>query len=129
MGQATVNINRKDFILRQSFAALVEFEKLTGKNLCEISTSLSDEIAYFYAMLKGANVMTFDYTYDGFLEVMDDNPELLSQFRGYLVTECNIPVDENGQIRPEAFEKAKESLSKNKTIYKQQRQEYKAKLN
>ena len=86
MEQITINLDGKDFILRQSFRALTEFEHLTGKNAYEVNASISDSLNIFYCMLKACNRNSFNYSYDEFIDLLDESPTQLATFNEFLMS-------------------------------------------
>ena len=84
MKTATIDYNGKAYNIKQSFRALIEFEKITGRNAYEASTSITDSITILYAMLRVCNT-DFILTHDEFLDGLDENPNALNQFNEYII--------------------------------------------
>lgn len=78
-------INEKELTLRQSFRALMKFEQITGKDAYQISTSITDTISLFWCMLSASNP-DFDTTLDDFINLLDEQPDLLEHFNTYLLS-------------------------------------------
>jgi len=82
--QIKIKILDKEFVIKQSFRALALFEKATGRNSFEAKDTISDITLLLHCFLKASNLKTFEYTYDEFLDVLDDHPEIFQDFAEYL---------------------------------------------
>ncbi len=71
-----IRIGSKDYPIKLSVRAMIEFESMAGKPLSEMS-SIKDVTIIFYCMLK-AGGMTLNY--DQFMDLIDDNPDALREF-------------------------------------------------
>lgn len=76
-----VKIGDKEFLLKMSIRAMIEFEKLSGHSISEIVT-LEDIVQIFYCTVKagGANI-----SYDEFMDLIDDSPESISDFKDVML--------------------------------------------
>ena len=84
MNQITIKIQDKEYIVKQGFGSLMLFEEMTGKNVFEVNESISDMIKLFYCYLKARNKDTFLFSFDEFVNILDDNQEIFTEFYGYL---------------------------------------------
>jgi hypothetical protein len=91
--QITIKIDDKDFIIRQSFRSLMEFEKMTKKPAPEMDITVNDLVTLLFCILKSANKDTFNYTFEGFIDVLDNNSEIVNEFSNFLVSQQE-PVKE-----------------------------------
>jgi spore coat polysaccharide biosynthesis protein SpsF (cytidylyltransferase family) len=80
-----IKIDGKEFLIKQSFRSLMEFEKMTKKPAPEMDVTVNDLITLFYCVLKAANKETFDYSFENFIDVLDNNSEVLNEFSNYLI--------------------------------------------
>lgn len=79
MQQLSIKINNTDYKLKSfSFEAIKLFEDLAGKSISQCVTTW-DELTYFYCMLKACNP-GFETTFTEFVEICDNDPNLLIQF-------------------------------------------------
>jgi len=84
MEKITIKINELEYIIKQSFRALMLFEEMTEKTVNEMTESVADILKLFYCILKGNNLTTFKYSFDEFLDTIDEQPEVFTQFTEYL---------------------------------------------
>ena len=83
MKQATVTIKDSEYNIKQSFRALMEFEKLTGKNAFEANTSVTDTLTMYYSLLLASND-AFVMSLNDFLACLDEDANILPQFHNYM---------------------------------------------
>ena len=91
-------INNKEYKLKYTFRALMLFEQITNKMFT--IESLSDEIIFFYCILLASNPDTMKF--DEFMDYIDDDPTLLTQFQQFLTDEA---VKRNVYSKVESDEK------------------------
>jgi len=84
MEKIKITIAGTEFKIAQSFRALMMFEELTGKTVNQINESVADILKLFYCILKGNNLTTFEYTFESFLDLIDEQPEVFTVFTEYL---------------------------------------------
>ena len=84
MKEIKIKINNQEFIIKQTFRALMLFEEISGRNSNEIKENINDLMLLFYCILKGANKLTFQYSFDEFIDLLDDNQESIEVFNEYL---------------------------------------------
>jgi hypothetical protein len=72
----SVKINGTDYPLKMTMRAMIEFEKLSGHTISTVST-LEDVTIMFYCTVKAGGAKL---SYDEFLDLIDDHPEVLNSF-------------------------------------------------
>jgi len=87
MKEFKIKISGADFTVKQSYRSLMLFEELTGINLSDMNGSVTHTIKLFYCMVKGCNMNTFNYSFDEFMTILDEEPEMLDSFNAYLISE------------------------------------------
>lgn len=60
------------------------FEEMTEKTVNEMNDSVNDILKLFYCILKANNLETFKFSFDEFLDVIDEQPEVFTHFTEYL---------------------------------------------
>jgi len=95
MEKLIIKIDEKEFVIKQSFRALMLFEDMTSKTVNQMSESVADVLKLFYCILKGNNMNTFNYDFESFLDTIDEHPEYFQVFTEYLTEQAKgIPVTE-----------------------------------
>jgi len=125
MNQLTIKIEGKDLVIKQSFRALMEFERMTGRNAYEVNTSINDSVTFFYCILKGCNKGLFNYTFDDFLDILDQNPQILAQYNAYMIGLTGINISKSGEIPEGELERAAKTLADLTPAYIEERNNYK----
>lgn len=91
MNKITITINSKDYIIKQSFRTFMLFEEQTGKSIASADiTSFADTFKLLYCSLKACNRNTFNFSFDEFIDVIDEQPEILTKFTDFVESESNI---------------------------------------
>jgi len=80
----TIKIADKEFVLRNSNRSLLKFEETTGRSVMDMNPNFSDILTLFWCVLYGANRLTFNYEFEDFLDVLDEDETLVEQFTSYL---------------------------------------------
>lgn len=79
-----VNIKDQEITLKYSFRALIIFEEITSKTLT-VPESLKDILILFYSViLASAKGSLQDWTWDNFMDWLDENPEITVEFTNWL---------------------------------------------
>lgn len=79
-----VNIKDQEITLKYSFRSLIIFEEITGKTLT-VPESLKDILILFYSViLASAKGSLQDWTWDNFMDWLDENPEITVEFTNWL---------------------------------------------
>lgn len=77
-----VQINNKEIELKSSFRAYLIYENITGKSFQAVQT-LSDVLCFMYATIL-ASSKTTDISFDAFIDYIDENPEIVTEFSNWL---------------------------------------------
>lgn len=125
MEKSTITIAGKEFLMKLSFRNLIEFEKVTGKKVYQIDASLSDSISMFYSTLKGSNLLSFDYSYDEFLDIIDSDPSLIQQYNDHAIRLSKARVDATGKVPESEVQRFKEIIVDSIPAYEHASDEYK----
>ncbi len=80
----TIKIKGTEYKIKQGFRALLEFEKLSGKNAYAANTSLTDGLMMYYALLLANNPENFNYSFDQFLDCLDEDSDILPALHKYM---------------------------------------------
>lgn len=77
----TTKIGDKDYPIKMSLRAMIEFEQLSGHSISQVET-LQDITIIFYCTVKagGSNL-----TYEQFMDMIDDKPEALKAFSDIMI--------------------------------------------
>lgn len=81
MQTLNIELKGKEYVIKQSFRSYLLFEEMTKKQISEIQ-SFKDIITLLYCTLKGCN-KTFDYSFDDFIDIIDENPEVFEKFNEF----------------------------------------------
>lgn len=93
MEKIIIKIEGVDYIIKQSFRSLMMFEEMTNKTVNEITESVADILKLFYCIIKANNINTFNYSFESFLDLIDEHPEVFQQFTDYLQEQAKtVPV-------------------------------------
>lgn len=86
--QITIQIGGVNYIIRQSFRSLLMFEEMTKKSVEDMEQNLNSTLILFYCILKAGNKDTFKFTFDEFIDIMDENVDSLTVFSEYLQSQA-----------------------------------------
>lgn len=92
MKEIVIKIGGIEYLIKQSFRSLIMFEKLASKKINEVNDNVTDIVLLFYCILSGCN-KTFVYTFEEFLDILDENPESIEVFTNYLESQAQ-PIEE-----------------------------------
>lgn len=93
MRQTTAKLNDgSELIIRNSNRTLLKFEELRGKSISEMDGKSTDSIYWLYATLLGCNRLTFDLTFEDFIDLLDENPQIWTAFNNF-----NKGIDDNSK--------------------------------
>jgi hypothetical protein len=77
--KSTVKIGSEKYVVKSySTRALMMWESMTGKMSTDALTT-EDNIMYMYCLLKACNMDTFEFTYDEFIDEIDEDKDFLSK--------------------------------------------------
>lgn len=85
-------INGREYTAKTGLKALMKFEELTGRNAFKAENNVTDNVTMFYSLLSADK--NFNYRFDEFIEVVDEEPELLEQFTAYMLELVEVQKDE-----------------------------------
>lgn len=96
MNKITITIKGIEYTIKQTFRTFFLFEEMSGKSiaLADIST-FADTFKLLYCALKANNKDTFKFSFDEFVDIVDEQPEVLSQFSEFMNTETKEVSEEN----------------------------------
>mgnify|MGYP001279711435 CR=1 FL=1 len=77
----TIKIGEKEYALKMSIRAMIEYEQISGHPISTIET-LSDITIIFYCTIKAGGL---NVTYDQFMDMIDDKPEALKAFTDTMI--------------------------------------------
>lgn len=80
----SINILDKEFKIKRSYRALMMFEERTEKGLDEMDNTITDIVTLLYCILV-ANNKSFTYSFDEFVDILDDNENILEDFNAYIL--------------------------------------------
>ena len=86
MEEVKIKIKDVEYTLKESTRSLLKFEELTKKSVGELNTTFTDNVTLLYCMLFGSNRNTFKYTYDEFIDVLDEG-DTLEMFNEFLTSQ------------------------------------------
>ena len=88
--RSTITLSNTDYKIGFSFQAIKLYEELTGRSIQETKTTW-DNLQYCYCSIKALNP-DFKLTLDEFVDLLDENPQLLIDIQ--FATNQNDPVPE-----------------------------------
>lgn len=90
MSEIKITIEGAEYKVRQSFRSLMLFEEMTKRSVYLMNETLNDIMTLFYCILKANNRETFTYTFDSFIDVMDNNPDCIEVFTDFIKTSAEV---------------------------------------
>lgn len=87
--EVRIKFNDVEFVVKKTNKAIIDFEIMAQKKISEIEDSYTDTMTLFYCFLKAGNRDTFKYTFEQFLDVLDDNMDNIQVFNDYAQTLIN----------------------------------------
>ena len=107
-----VNVKDQEITLKYSFRSLIIFEEITGKTLT-VPESLKDILILFYSViLSSAKGSLQDWTWDNFMDWLDENPEITIEFTNWLK---DVLETQNGITEKHSKEVEKKTRRKSST--------------
>ncbi len=106
----TMKINVKDQVieLKNTFRSHIIFEKIAEKSFK--GDSFTDIALFFYSTIMASNG-ELDFTFDEFIELIDSNPSLITDFIKWLTSVNKVQGELNGKQatsdKPKASKKKK----------------------
>jgi hypothetical protein len=81
--ETQITISGNEYRIKKTYRSLLLFEELTGKGITEMQQSLKDLLQLFYCIVQANN--TIDFTFSEFVQMIDDEPQVMDVFNDYLV--------------------------------------------
>ncbi len=81
-----LNIKDKEVTLRYSFRSLLLYENIQNKSFTPSTTT--DVLVFFYCVIMGSE-KNLDFTFDEFLDMIDEDQTLVIKFSDWLTKEIN----------------------------------------
>lgn len=78
-----ITINNKEIELKYSIRAMLMYENMTDKTLNP--TGLTDVITFMFCVVV-ASSKDYSLQFDDFIDYLDENPDVISQFSEWLKT-------------------------------------------
>lgn len=82
MNSFKITIDGKEYLIKQSFRGMMDYEESTGKLVSDIK-STTDIVKFLYSMLKASNKNEWKYSFDEFIDVVDEHPEIFEFFKSF----------------------------------------------
>lgn len=114
----TLEINELQITLKYSFRALIIFEEITGKSMT-VPETLKDIMIFFYSIiLSSAKGELQNWTWDDFVDYLDDNPDKIIEFTTWLkaVLETQNQITEKHSKEVESKSPKKVRSTRSKTV-------------
>lgn len=77
-----IKIGDKEYPLKLSLRAMLQFEVLAGHPISEFKESVQEMIYIFFCAIRAGGA---ELSYDEFLNLIDDQPEILKVFSGTIL--------------------------------------------
>jgi hypothetical protein len=84
MKEIKIKIENNEYVVKQSFRSLMLFEEMTGKNANQLTDNLTDLMTLFYCILQAGNKDIFKFSFDQFIDLIDNNQDTIQVFNDYL---------------------------------------------
>lgn len=81
-----LNIKDKEVKLKYSFRSLMLYENIQNKSFTPSTTT--DVLVFFYCVIMGSS-KDLDFTFDEFLDMIDEDQTLVIKFSDWLTKEIN----------------------------------------
>lgn len=91
--ETKIKIGEKEYKVKKSYRALLEFEEMTKKSITEIGKTLKDLLVFFYCVVEANNDVYFDF--NGFLSLLDEYPESVDAFNDFIIESAEEEVNED----------------------------------
>lgn len=91
-----IQILDREVELKSSFRAYIIFENITGKSFQSVQT-LSDVLVFMYATIL-ASLKTTDISFDAFMDYIDSNPNVVTEFSEWLTGVHDVVNDASNKL-------------------------------
>ena len=95
-----VRVKDKEITLKYSFRVFFIFENIVNRSFSPNSTS--DVLIFFYSCIM-ASEKNLDFTFDEFLDMVDEKPELIGEFADFIAE----AVKRNKVLQPQSEDEKK----------------------
>jgi len=93
MDSITIKIKDVEYIIKKSYRSLMLFEEKSGRGIDQMKDNVQDLLLLFWCILKANNKTTFLYSFDEFIDVLDDEPDSVEVFNSFLIDQAEKVVD------------------------------------
>lgn len=83
-----ITINGKEYTLKYTIRALILWESITGR-MFSLQT-LTDQYLFFYCIVMCAMGSESEMTFEDFLKILEDEPQLFADFGAFLENEMKL---------------------------------------
>lgn len=90
--ELTIQLGGKQYKIKKTYRSLLLYEEETGKLISEMKQSIKDLLILFYCIIKANN--TIDFTFTQFIDMIDNEPQIMDNFNNYLVDSATTIKDE-----------------------------------
>lgn len=84
-GSAIIKINGVEYKINTSFRGIMLFEEMTGLKIAEMPETTTNMLKLFYCILKACNPEKFNYTFDQFIDMIDNDSTSFETFNEFLL--------------------------------------------
>ena len=93
-----ITIKEKEIELKNTFRSMIIFEKVAGKTFNP--EGITDILLYFYSVIMASD-KDCDLEFEEFINMVDENPKLLTDFSEWLNKSFRISNYINGEVEKE----------------------------
>lgn len=108
-----ITILGREVELKATFRAYIIFENITGKSFQNLST-LADVLTFMYATILGS-LKTTDISFEDFLDYVDENPTIVTEFSEWLVGSNAVIEDASNHSEDKESKKKTKRTTKMKS--------------
>ena len=101
MKSINIEIEKEKYTLKLTNRAAIKWENMNYRSFGKITNSLADLFSLMYACLA-VNNEHFDYKYNEFLDIMDDNIKELNKFTNYFNQMTDISEEDKKKLKKKA---------------------------
>lgn len=98
-----IQILDKEVELKNSFRAYIIFENITGKSFQSVNT-LGDILIFMYSTVL-ASLKTTDISFDAFMDYIDENPDVVTQFSLWLAQSHEVINEASNKLEDDTKKK------------------------
>lgn len=90
--QIKIKFDNKELFIKKSNRALIYFEEMTNKS-CYNMDGYADLLKSFFCILRASNKDNFNYTFDEFIDLLDEDEAPIEVYTEYLESQA----EKNGE--------------------------------